>query len=416
MRRYIHGLALTGMILAGCDGELVQPAWVGEPDASLEADHASWDESRRSVSDKAGRYPRGFFYGGDRRRRFGPDRRAEAASLAQVTGVQRMAASADGALVATWRGPFPPVLKVWDLAADRAATTLPPDSIPPGALRDMAFSPDKRLLAVTHRARRMLHVSIWDIEKEEWVCRRRVPARQRDFGQCAFSADGRFVICRAGGRLAVLDWERDELKQLSGSDLAPELEDRAIVAFACSPTQNLIALGMEGGPMQVRKLDALGETPLLDINDVASRLAFSGDGQTLALAVGSIVCAWRTRDWQFLGMLDEEVINADYYVRFDVSRDGRFLVGAVAGSDARGLQICDLATARTVDVSRSLAPLRGAAVNDFALLPNGRLVLALERGPVQFLSLAELDTAGRPSTIAPPVPRGIKLSGPDKKF
>lgn len=399
MRRWIYGFALAGMILAGCDGDLFQPAWVGEPDASWEDAHEPWDEDWRSTLDEAGRHPRDFFFGG-RRRRPDPDRWTEAASLAQFTDVQRMAASADGALLATWHRHFPPVLKVWDLAADRVAATIPPDTLPLGELQDMAFSPDKRLLAVTHRGRRILQISIWDMERGEWVCRHRVPARHRDFGRCAFSADGRFVICRVGGRLAILDWKRDELKQLFGRDIAPEFEDRAIIAFTCSPTQDLIAIGMEGGPMQVRKLGALGETPLLDINDVAAHLAFSRDGRTLALATGGFVCAWRTRDWQFIGMHDDEAINSSYYVRFAVSGDGRFVGGAAPGFDATGLQICDLATARMVDVSRSLASLRGEEVKDFALLPDGRLALALGRGSVRFFNLVELDAAGRQSTAA----------------
>jgi WD40 repeat protein len=415
MRCCIHGLALLVLTAAGCDDYLFQPAWVNESDASWEDDDAPSNEAYDFSPDEGERFPRGFF--SRSRRRVDPGRWAEAASLAQFTGVQRLAVSTDGALLATWHRYFVPALKVWDLAADRAVATLPPDSIPSGALRDMAFSPDKRLLAMTHVGRSGAQFSIWNIETGQWVCRRRVPARHRDFGRCAFSADGRYVICRAGGKLVILDWERDELAWLSGRDIAPELEDRAIVAFACSPTQDLIAIGLEGGPMQVRRLAALGETPLLDINDVAGNLAFSGDGQTLALATGGFVCAWRTRDWRFLGMLDEEGINSDYYVRFAVSRDGRFLVGAAMGFDATGLQICNLATARLVDLSRSLAHLRGKEVKDLVLLPDGRMIVAFDRGPVRFLNLAELDAAGRRSTTPPtPAPRGIQLPGSAENF
>lgn len=154
----------------------------------------------------------------------------------------------------------------------------------PGAdVRDVAFSPDGKLLATSHYK----HIFLWDAATHEIVARLDAPDTGSPTGPLSFSSDGR-LLASGGQRLTLWDVERR-------SPLARWPEQRNVHAVAFSPIGSSLALG--GGDHVPYLWGAGSETDPVPLGEDSggnvSSLDFGPDGkQLLSGSHGRVAVLW----------------------------------------------------------------------------------------------------------------------------
>ncbi len=177
------------------------------------------------------------------------------------------------------------------------------------AAQALAFSADGRLLGILHNQG---EVTVQEVGSKQ-ICARFGPWALRpgetDSGGLRFSNDGnKLVIGHSDGRIRIVDWRTGAQSEISSPD-----KDNGIIAFACSPTEDLVAWGSGSGGSLIWLWNWVTQKPISELKGHKNwivALAFSPDGRLLASASGDrTIRLWNVADRNeircFQGHLDE---------------------------------------------------------------------------------------------------------------
>lgn len=215
--------------------------------------------------------------GGDKVALWDLTTRRQMAELPGSAWVEALALSATGNRLAasTTNALGKPTVEVWDVNGLALRTTLHQ----PTPVRSLAFSPDETMLATFG--------STGNVAVVEWASNRAVTnlivrhPRHGGAGRVAFSPEGsRVVIGEDYGRLSLLNWRTGTMMTLTNLSQGGE----AVTALAFSTTRSLLAVGFAS---VLRLWDFESGQPrgqLTNQTGSIRSLAFSADGQLLALA------------------------------------------------------------------------------------------------------------------------------------
>ena len=174
----------------------------------------------------------------------------------------------------------------------------------PGPVHSIAFSPDGAILASAStrtQFRGFGRITLWNVSTRTVL--RHIPANVRDSGHVAFSPDGTLLASGTNGDTDLTLWD-----VATGKKLRTLLVSGGVRSLAFSPYGKLLAAGT-GSMVSGRDAAAV----LLDVQtgrllDMAMKamtevvaVAFSPDGKHLAFDAGSAVGLWEiaTRNVQF---------------------------------------------------------------------------------------------------------------------
>ena len=203
--------------------------------------------------------------------------RRQMAELPGAAWIETLALSATANLLAacTTNSLGRPTVEVWDVNGPALRTTLNQ----PTPVRSVAFSPDETLLATFG--------SMGNVAVVEWASNRAVTnlfvrhPRHGGAGIVAFSPEGsRVAVGEDYGRLSLLNWRTGTMMALTN----PSQGGEAVTALAFSTTTRLLAVGFDS---VLRLWDSESGQPRGQFTNQTGSiraLAFSADGQLLALA------------------------------------------------------------------------------------------------------------------------------------
>lgn len=198
--------------------------------------------------------------------------------------------------VGTWNVSGQPVAEVWDVNDGKRITSLKHD----WGVQSLAFSPDGKLLASFDRAGRV-RIADW-ASGQDRTNFTAPPIRDTYAGVVVFSPDGRrLAIGEDYGMLRLLDF------QTATAVTLPTPTPESINALAFSPASDRLAAGFgytEGtiGLWDTRSGELLGK--MTNHTDDIMALAFTADGRRLLSAsVDGTIRFWSTADCTELGLL-----------------------------------------------------------------------------------------------------------------
>jgi WD40 repeat protein/serine/threonine protein kinase len=188
-------------------------------------------------------------------------------------------------------------VKVWSISTKEVMAVFP---IERGNITAVAFSPDKKLLAVFANGG---GVSLWDMATRQR--RKLFPVASAGVAFCGavqFSPDGSILaIGDLDGRVRLVDVKT--LKETDTFAAAPRINaGLAVVSLAFSPDGRVLAVstGWENSDITLWDVVAKAKLPnLTGHRGFVSSLAFSPDGKTLASASGDqTIKLWNTTTWK----------------------------------------------------------------------------------------------------------------------
>jgi WD40 repeat protein/predicted Ser/Thr protein kinase len=255
---------------------------------------------------------------------------------------------------------------IWDVANRRELANLARGPIISTATAAIAFSPDNRLLAAAEGGARLASssspsaVKIWDLNSQQIlkVFRnfRGVPK------EVAFSSRGK--ILAAAGELGLLKlWDVSSEQELP----APVLEQTAAVSsLAFSPDGNLLALP-QGQSLLLFELPGMRKVAALALPepDQVLSVAFSPDGQVLAVGYASgTIALWEMADQRLRRLLKghTERVNSLAF-----APDGQALISASADLTVR---LWSVSSPPAENISRG----QSKAVTCVAVSPNNQVI------------------------------------------
>ncbi len=213
------------------------------------------------------------------------------------------------------------------------ANLQPVGLLPGGAQRDLAFSADGRLLAISHRDST---IALWNVAAQERLAV--LEGHPRWVAAMAFSADGR-RLASGGIDGTVIVWDLATYAPLW------TFTGEKVWALAFSPDGRLLAAGDVAGSVSLWDLDQGSQLATLPHGDDVRSLAFSPDGGLLAS--GSL--DQRMRLWD----LDTFQVRADFRTEGTVlpihfTPDGQRLVFGVSTRQTYHVWVVDMETEEMV--------------------------------------------------------------------
>jgi WD40 repeat protein len=168
---------------------------------------------------------------------------AIAAAPAVRSGSAVLHLNTEGTLACSFHEAHPRRLQIWNPRTGMLVTNL--DSATP--IRDAAFSPDRRHLAISTQA------AITLLELDGWRTRQRLGRSEAvdDRNPIAFSPDGRTLAAAMANNEVWL------IEALTGKTLAALPRDRLVTSLAFSPTGDALAVTCERGWFQLWNLPEL---------------------------------------------------------------------------------------------------------------------------------------------------------------
>jgi len=274
------------------------------------------------------------------------DHDAEVWGIAFIPGSDLLATSGDDHLI-----------KLWDVAKGRKVATLhTADTM----VTSLSATPDGRLLAASDMEGRLW---LFDPSAPEQPGRRLHdhPARVR---QIAWSPDGRLLAIVGAAPLARI-WDRETGRM---SEFAVP-HDNDAYAVAWSPDGAMMAIGGHDGRISLWREPREAPTVVLDAGQQITRVAFSPDGAILAAGnnAGGLQ-AWRLDRLNDppLSVKRNSQVGGIWALSF--SPNGRVLA---AGDDGGDIAFWDPGTLREVCRIRASQP---SKVHALAFSPNGRML------------------------------------------
>lgn len=224
--------------------------------------------------------------------------------------------------------------------------------------RPWALSPDGRTLAVVEREYDCL-VRLIDTETGEF--------RIKDLGHThgvyslSFSPDGKLLA--ASDRYVTNLWD------LVTGRVVHTWQGKLEWPIVFSPDSQVLAIGLRGGPVELRARDGKLLHRLSGPTESVWSLAFSHDGKLLAGgAADEKIWIWRTDDGKMQRVLNQEAITD----ALAFSPDGRFLI-VVTGPQDYTFRVWDLATGEETPAPGKIYE----SAYTLALLPDGKTVAGL---------------------------------------
>lgn len=257
----------------------------------------------------------------------------------------------------------------------------------PGTVDDLAFSPNRQLLAVASSYPRgdKSTLQFWNLKARKPIgSALSVPSQPYlSFDSMAFSADGRMLAYSASTNQV---WLLNVAKEARvGPPLTGSISDHYSVVVG--PTGRLMAIDI--GPNRLTLWDLASHTQLgppiiLPNVKIVYQVALSPDGHTLALATDDGLTLYDLATRQSVDLLSPDVYNGAsvrhqvYSVAF--SPDGRTL----AAGDATQVQLLDVATHKSLGSPlaglQETTPLQPHTptriIQSLAFTPDGRTLIA----------------------------------------
>jgi WD40 repeat protein/serine/threonine protein kinase len=252
-----------------------------------------------------------------------------------------------------------PLLRVWDVAADRELFSITNES----NLCGVAFSPDGQLVAASCHS--PADVKIWDVRTRAEV--RRLRGHAGEASSVAFSNDGRRLVS-GGWDYKIKIWD-----VTAGREIRTIHDHTDVVGQACfSPDGKFVASASWDGTVRLWDSDSGAEVrSYRGHTGLVNSVAFSPDGETLASAGAD----HRVKVWDVMTQLESRRLSLPhghpYALAF--SADGKLLAaadGSVYVGTHKSLTLYDARTGLTVRTLRG----HTGRVLGVAFSPRGPLV------------------------------------------
>ncbi|MCB0032160.1 MAG: PD40 domain-containing protein, partial [Anaerolineales bacterium] len=185
----------------------------------------------------------------------------------------------------------------------------------------VAFSPDGRYIAATvHNGPDSLHeVAVWDSQSLELVA-----TGPEGWNQFAFSADGEHLIGRDRTRVSSWKFAPGHPLEEVASTVIGDDSNLAYAPMAVHPLDSLVAYGSAEGLINFWDPDSGETVSLADerVNESIVHLTFSPDGTTLAISTNSSLHLWNMARREMVGTIQDVLPMVAF------SRDGQKLLVA----------------------------------------------------------------------------------------
>jgi WD40 repeat protein len=304
----------------------------------------------------------------------------------------------DGKTLAT--GGAAGVLKLWDLASGNLRSASPPSREP---LRCAAFAPDGQTVAIGRLSGTM---TVWDARSAKPL--KSVKEHSGAIRSVSFSPDGKRLVTSGQDRSLTV-WETATWTPVRSLVEQPQ----PILSSAISPDGKLLALalgdpartGTEGG-VRLFEFDTLTERGSLPgFSGVMWTVAFSPDGQTLAVGTGPTVWLWDPATRRIRATL-----KVSHNVRIlAFAPDGKTLVtvGALTNRATRQVegagQLFDVASLQP----RAMVGSHGQQIVGMSVSPDGRLLSTVSNSApeVRLWDISKVPPPAVPVVASAPAPR-----------
>lgn len=332
-----------------------------------------------------------------------PDQASESVLDLRKVGIDKLAYSSDGSLLATvttsLQGGSMLVGRVvfWDRATEKVKAM--PEDTGVTAYKYLRFSPNGQMVAAINTDKQKIW--LWDVKSAKLLRTYSTTAKEgAEVPFFEFTPDNQFLVFLARetekNKVCKVHTASERVEEVAGLDLKNIDNFSGPVVY--SPANDLLVSAytdQQQNPaknfLQVSHILHPGPPRNVSVPGRAGAKAFSADGKTLAFAYTSeeegkqgLVEVWDTATWKQRLVLQSKGSPAPPYVSAVLlSRDGKYLVEKLVqkGSSDEVFQAWDVA-------GKKQLPLEGKAPVDAQLAPDGKtLVLPGSLEPARFLDV-----------------------------